>query len=300
MRGTGLAGAGLVLLSAAGFGAMAVFAKLAYDAGADVHGVLLSRFVLAAVLLRALMAVTGATWPRGRDLRLLLAMGGVGYVIQSMTYFAALTRLPAGTVAVVFYSYPVLVTAAVAVTARRAPRLAAALGCVLATVGVGVVAGPSLSGDALGLLLAATAAVTYTGYILAGSRISSDVSPISSTAVVCAAAAVVYAVGWLVETPSFPTTAGGWGATAATAAVSTVLAIPTFFAGIKLLGPAAAAAISSAEPIFTALSAFLVFDERLSPWQAAGAGLVCVSVALVSLTSAPTERAETSPVAVER
>ncbi|NHC43777.1 DMT family transporter [Motilibacter aurantiacus] len=295
-----MAGTGLVVLSAAGFGTMAVFAKLAYDAGADVHGVLLVRFLLAALLLRGLMALTGTAWPRARDLRILLAMGAVGYVVQSLTYFAALTRLPAGTVAVVFYSYPVLVTVAVAVLSRQAPRLAAAVGCLLATVGVAVVAGPSLSGDALGLLLAATAAVTYTGYILAGSRLSPEVSPVAATTVVCTAAAAVYAVGWVVENPSLPSTPGGWAATAATAVVSTVLAIPTFFAGIKLLGPAPAAAISSAEPIFTALSAFLVFDERLSAWQVVGAGLVCVSVAVVSLASTPTQRAESSAVAVDR
>src|SRR6478752_4246113 len=53
-------GALLCLLSAAGFGAMAIFGKLAYDSGVEVGDLLLLRFALAAAVLLAIAATTGA------------------------------------------------------------------------------------------------------------------------------------------------------------------------------------------------------------------------------------------------
>ena len=47
-------GAGLVALSAASFGAMAIFARVAYAGGADVTAVLFLRFAIAGVAMAAL------------------------------------------------------------------------------------------------------------------------------------------------------------------------------------------------------------------------------------------------------
>ena len=49
------AGVLLIALSASAFGAMAIFARFAYAAGADVYGLLAVRFVLAAVAMGVVM-----------------------------------------------------------------------------------------------------------------------------------------------------------------------------------------------------------------------------------------------------
>ena len=49
-------GIGLVLVSAMAFGAMAIFAKLAYDEGANTSTLLTLRFVFAALILWAIVA----------------------------------------------------------------------------------------------------------------------------------------------------------------------------------------------------------------------------------------------------
>lgn len=267
----------LILGSAVSFGTMAIFARIAYDSGADVHGVLLTRFSVAAIALTALMAITSTPWPRGRDLRLLVLMGAVGYVGQSLTYFTALTRIPAGLVAVLFYTYPVLVAICGAVLARRVPPLLTLAATGMATLGVALVASPTLEGDLLGIALAVAAAVIYTGYILAGSHLSGAASPLTSTTTVCLAATGVYAA-CLAHAPSFPGDLAGWSAAVATAVVSTLIAIIAFFAGLRLLGAAPSAAVSSAEPVVTSVLAFLVFAEDLSPLQIIGVALVCASV----------------------
>ena len=77
----------LCLASAAAFGAMGIFGKLAYDEGATVGTLLAVRFVLAAALFWVLVATTGAARHlralAPRDLGLALALGGIGYSAQA-------------------------------------------------------------------------------------------------------------------------------------------------------------------------------------------------------------------------
>src|SRR5918997_1469106 len=69
-------GALLCLLSAAGFGAMGIFGKLAYEDGVGVGDLLLVRFALASLLLLAVAGARGAL--RGLSRRGLLAGLGTG------------------------------------------------------------------------------------------------------------------------------------------------------------------------------------------------------------------------------
>src|SRR6185437_12424270 len=87
------------LASGAAFGAMAIFAKLAYGQGATVGTVLSVRFTLAAALFWLLVAATGGmrelrALPR-RHIRAGLELGACGYAIQSGCYFAALEHIEA-------------------------------------------------------------------------------------------------------------------------------------------------------------------------------------------------------------
>ena len=91
-----------ILVSAACYGAMPIFAEFAYKGGADVRAVLLIRFAVAGIVLAILMQATSTPWPRGRDLYFLTVMGAVGYVGQSFAYFSALTMIPAGLASVLY------------------------------------------------------------------------------------------------------------------------------------------------------------------------------------------------------
>ncbi|HUL65711.1 MAG TPA: DMT family transporter [Burkholderiaceae bacterium] len=101
-----LSGAFLVALSAAGFGAMPIFARQAYAAGVDLYGILLSRFALAGLLLALLAVLRGARMPPWRHVVMLALLGGVGYAGQSMLYYSALHYASAGLVALLLYAYP--------------------------------------------------------------------------------------------------------------------------------------------------------------------------------------------------
>ncbi|WP_186022013.1 DMT family transporter, partial [Burkholderia gladioli] len=105
-----LQGAFYVALSAAAFGAMAIFGRYAYAAGVDVLGLLIVRFAIGAAVLAAIARNRRVAWPRGRALAPLVAMGALGYVGQSFCYFSALQHAQASLVALLLYLYPAFVT----------------------------------------------------------------------------------------------------------------------------------------------------------------------------------------------
>ena len=275
----------LCLLSAAGFGAMAIFGKLAYDAGAEVGDLLLVRFALAAVALLAIAGATGALrgLPR-RGIAAGLAMGAIGYATQSGLFFTALERMDASLLALVLYVYPALVLiGAIALGRERvSARRVAALLIALAGAFLVMLGAATGSLDPLGTAMGFGAAVAYAIYILTGDRIGAAVPPLALAALVCAGAASTFAVASVVRGgPELGFAAEGWGWIGAIALVSTVGAILMFFAGLRRVGPSAAAILSTLEPVVTVVLAAVVFGEALGAVQLAGGVLVLGAVVVM-------------------
>ncbi len=273
----------LIVISAISFGALPIFARLAYAAGATPTTVLLLRFVIAAIIMVCVMIARRIPFPRGRVLLGLVLMGGVGYVGQSLAYFTALTLASAGLVALLLYLYPAIVTllSALIFKERLTPLKLGAI--LLALAGTALTIGPTGSGSALGMLLGIASAVIYSIYILVGSRIMPQTGVISSSTTVMIAAAIVYGGIVAVQGPAFPMTPLGWAAIAAIALISTVLAIVTFFAGLKRIGPSRASAISTFEPITSVILAALVLGESFNALQALGGCLILVAALICSV-----------------
>ncbi|WP_054537183.1 DMT family transporter [Herpetosiphon geysericola] len=278
-------GIAAMLLSATAFGWLGVFARLAYQAGAEPITVLCMRFSIAALVMFGILHVRGQRLPRGKVLIGLILLGGIGYVAQSMAYFVALTMASAGLVAVLLYLYPGLVTllAVVFFKERLTPRMVLAL--VLALIGSALAIGPIGGGKPLGIILAISGAVIYAIYITAGSQITARAGAIPSSTVIMSAAAVVYTGIMLARGPVWPATTGGWLAIVGIALVSTVLAIVMFFVGMERIGPTAASTISALEPLVSVGAAVVVLHEPISIWQLAGGLLILTAVVLLARSS---------------
>jgi drug/metabolite transporter (DMT)-like permease len=276
----------LCLASAAAFGAMAAFGKLAYEAGATVGTLLSVRFVLAAALLWALVLAGGAARPVGalgaREVAVALALGGGGYAIQAGCYFAALERIDASLLSLLVYTFPAIVAvAAIALgreraDARRLTALALALGGLALVVGGGAAGGVDPLGAALGL----GAAVVYSTYILVSEGVARRVPPRVLAALVCSGAAVSLTIGAAVTGQLRPgaVTAAGWGWLACIAVVCTVAAVGLFFAGLARVGPTTASILATLEPLVTVLLAFLFFGEMFGATQLAGGAVMLAGV----------------------
>ncbi len=274
-----LAGTLLALTSAASFGIMPVLTKVVYDDGVGVVGVLSLRFSAAAVLLLVLARLRREALPRGRQLVMLFLLGAVGYVVESLCYFVALTRISAGLTALLLYLYPALVVVLTAFLTRRRPPTRASACVAVATVGTALTIGPVHGGQWTGVLLGLASALSYGIYIVVSSRQAAGIGPFATAAVVMGGAAVVYDAGALATRAAVPHRGSAWLALAAVALVGTVLAVSAFFAALERLGPADTAVISTFEPVVSVAVAALALGESLSAVQLAGGALVLLAVA---------------------
>jgi drug/metabolite transporter (DMT)-like permease len=279
-----LAGAIMCAGSAAAFGAMGIFGKLAYDAGVGVLTLLVVRFALATLILGAAQRARRprVSLPSRRTLLIALSLGAIGYAAQSGLYFTALTRMDVGLTALVLYLYPSLVTlGAVALGRDRLDRVrVGSLALAFAGLVLILFVGDPAHVEPLGVALALGAALAYTGYILISDTVRTD--PLLLSALVCAGAAASFALTAAISgAADFGFEAEGWLWLGAIAVVSTVLAIVLFFGGLQRVGPSRASIISTIEPLVTVLLAFAVFGESLAAVQLIGGGLVLASVILL-------------------
>jgi len=271
-----------ILISAISFGAIALFARTAYEAGSDPISVLFFRFSIASLVMIPLFFARSITFPRGRFLLGLMLMGGLGYVGQSFCYFTALTMASAGLVAILLYLYPAIVALFSALLFKERFTGLKALALVLALAGTVLTIGPEGRGQPLGIALAMTAPFIYSAYILVGSKITKQVGILSSSAVVMISASLVFGGLVVAKGLNVPHTAAGWGSVLAIALVSTVVAIITFFAGLGRVGPTNASVLSTFEPVTTVVLAAVFMGEAVSPLRIAGGALILMAVILLA------------------
>lgn len=299
----------LALIAAAGFGAMGVLGKVAFTHGANVQTLLAGRFTIAAIVLWAIVASRGMTLPPRRVLVAGFLMGALFYATEAGLYFAALTRLDASLVALLLYTYPVLVVAgAVALRRERADRdRIAALVVALAGVVLVIVGAGTGALDGLGVTLALTTAVMYATYVLVADGVTRRVDPLVLAALVTSGAAT--------STTLFGTATGalhavdGTGAlvVVALAIVCTVIPIAAFLLALPLVGASTASILNTLEPVVACVLAALTFGEALGPVQLLGGTLVVSAVAGLQLRRSQRVRADdaaadvpTAPPARER
>jgi drug/metabolite transporter (DMT)-like permease len=283
-----------VVASAACFGTLPVLAQLAYDANATPLPLLAWRFMFAAALLAVVSAVVGGPTslrvPR-QDLVRFATLAVTGYGAASVCYFFALKFADAAVVAVLLYAYPAFVTIASwvflgekASWQRGAAVLVTFFGCALVVGLLGGAARAQWQGIALGL----GAAVGYTLFNLLSHRWlpgRSQLVMMTYTFGIASfmAGGLALAVGQTLSPAAWEPRA--WWLIAAIVVVPTFAAVVLYLQGIRGLGPSQAAVVSTLEPLFTIVLAWLVLGQRLAPLQLVGAGLVLAGVVMAELVA---------------
>jgi drug/metabolite transporter (DMT)-like permease len=285
-----------IVVSAASFGTLGIFARLAYADGAGALTVLALRFALAGVVMLALMLTQRLPFPRGWTLLGLTLMGALGYVSQSFSYFTALTLASVGLVALLLYLYPAIVTLLALVFLRERLTSLKLVALLVALAGTALTIGPAAlntEGSPLGIALAVAAALIYSVYILVGARVTPGAGAIPSSTVIILSSAAVFGalVAW--HGPTFPASTAGWEAVAAIALISTVLPIVSFFAGLARVGPTAAATLSTFEPVVTVTLAALLLGEPLMLTQMAGGALILLAAIALAVAGRDRRRERT-------
>jgi drug/metabolite transporter (DMT)-like permease len=276
-----LAGVILVLISAVCFGVTPILAHMAFQAGSTPVTVLLIRVFIGAVILSAIMRIEARPLPDRKTLLGLAGLGALGYVGQSFMYFTALTLASTSLVALILYLYPGLVTifSVLLFKEKLTPVKAGAL--ILATGGAALTVGPIGVGQPLGIILAFGAAVIYSLYILAGSRLFKRATAVQGSTVILVAAFLAYACIAAWQGLALPLTDLGWMCIGGVALAGT-LGIITFFTGLQRVGPANGATLSTAEPVTTVLLTGLILHESLTPVRLLGGVLILTAVILLA------------------
>jgi len=277
-----LVGFTLVVLSAVGFGFMAIFARFAYADGAGTATLLFLRFAVAGALMLALVLGRGLRIPRGKRFLGLILMGAVGYAGQSFCYFTALRYAQASLVALLLYIYPALVTALAAVFLKERVTGAKAIALVLALSGSALIVGLGGRGEMRGMLLAVGAAVVYALYIVCGSKLIREGESPQASAIIMLAAAAVFGLLTLAGGFEPPRSAAGLLWVAAIAVVSTAVAIVAFFAGLSRIGAADASMVSTVEPLVTVLASAAFLGEAPGPLTLVGGALILAALVVLS------------------
>jgi drug/metabolite transporter (DMT)-like permease len=271
-----------ILISATAFGFMPIFASYAYGTGMSVTTLLMLRFMItAAVCLAWLLPRGGLGRLTGRQWASLALLGGGMYTAQSLLYFTAVQRIAPALAVLLLYLYPGLVSVLSAMVDRTRPSWAVVGPILVSLAGLTLVVGRLDAGlDVLGVLAAVGAAVAYALYIVLGSRVSAELSPMITTAYLSVFATGSFTLlGLATGGLDLGFAAAGWGWAVALAIVSTVIAIGLFFVGATTLGPVRASILSMLEPVVAVVATWLLLGGTLSGPQLLGGAVVLAGAA---------------------
>jgi drug/metabolite transporter (DMT)-like permease len=257
------------------------------------------RFAIAALLLGTVAAATDrrALVEGARAVPRFAALSLTGYGAASVCFFFALRHATASVVTVLLYAYPAMVAVADSLLRRRqiAGRVAGAIA--LTFVGCAMAVGalqPGVTVSAAGVALGLGAALGYATFTLLSERMTMHprlvlmtytfaLSSIGIGAVVGITGASLSPIGWAPRL---------WAILGLIVLLPTVIAVALFLRGLRELGAARTALVSTREPVFTIALAALVLGERLTLVQSAGAVLVLVGIVLAEWPEERRSRAD--------
>lgn len=282
----------LIITSATSFGVMPIFAHFAYASGVTPLTALFFRFAIAAICLCAYQVIRKIPLPKTQNLRTLILLGGIGFVLQSISFFTALTVASPGLVVLLLYLYPTIVAGISILVLHRPSSLAKLMALGIALLGTVLTIGSVVDTQISGVILGLISASVYATYVLVGEQVMQEEEPLTACTVMISSAAVVYGGMVAVRGISFPTLLSGWFALAALALVSTILAIGTLFAGIKLLGAPTAAMLSTLEPVVTIVLSMMILHQSVTKIQLIGGTLILVAVVMVAIEKGANQSSE--------
>jgi len=266
----------------------AILRSLLGDGAASPLALVAVRMAVASALLLGFMAASSKGRAQLRSLRGELlrdgvfvgALLGIGFVMQ----IEGLQRTTASRSGFLTGTLVVLVPLIELAVFRKRPALPAAIGVLLAFVGMTVLSAPwsnTSSATAAGDALTLVCALVFAAQIVALGRIAPrhPVLPLLFLQLATIGALAALA-GPVVDAQQFSGTPRLWLALLYLAVFATLLAFGIQTWAQKILPPVRVALISALEPVFAALWAALLIGERLTLRELTGGALIVLGVAV--------------------
>jgi drug/metabolite transporter (DMT)-like permease len=281
----------LVVLSAAGFGTLGIFGKLAYAQGFSVVDSLFWRVGGGAGVLWAWLLLTNQWRLRRSTATAAFWLGCLGYTLQAALFFGALQYASAGITALLLFTYPAFVALIRWLVLRQSLAGAQILALMLAFGGClcTVNWGEQLA-NPIGLGLGLASGAGYAIYLTVSARLVKQASPIQTGAyMLLGSATVILGVALSQHHLLLPNTLAQVGVVSGLAIVATALPIVCLFVGLKRLGVIPAAIFSTLEPVMAVVLGVCLLKESLWSGQFIGGALILMACLLLQ-TKGRTQR----------
>lgn len=278
----------VALASSVSFALNMVLARLAYDAGANIHALNLGRAVLFLVVILIWLRLAGRplALPR-RALAMSLALG-VLLCAEMYLLLGAIIFIPVSLTILIMYSYPLLLAALTWASGREPVSAARIAALVVAFAGLGLaLAAPADAPDWRGLALAGASAVALGALLVVSERtMAGHDNRVVMLYMMAGTSVIVGLLSLGVVELAWPGTAAGWLAYAGGTGLY-VVATLCLFTAVSMIGPLRTAAIDNTSPVWALLFGLWLIGETLAPRQLLGVALVVAALITLQIVQRP-------------
>lgn len=278
-----------ILISTLGFSVYPILGKYVFSGGAGLTTVLFVRFAITALIFW-IITIWREGFPR-LPLKIwfiLWGMGGIGYSLMAGLYLSSVRYIPASLAALLLYAYPIIVTVIAILTNQEKFSKFKLFGLLLSTFGLVLVLGVAINDiNILGVALALGSAFVYATYIIIGNQVLKTTTPLVTITLISTSAALTYGIiGLTMSGPTWNLAWNTWLGIGGITFFSSIVAMLTFFYGMKLIGATTASIISTLEPVMTVIFAVILLNEHITLLQTAGGLFVVMGGVLAVLSPA--------------
>jgi drug/metabolite transporter (DMT)-like permease len=272
-------GVSLVAVSAMGFGLMSSLERLAQHHGVNLLTLLSFRFLIAFFVLLLIGLMTNQRYHLSIKVLFILSLLGIfGYAAMAFLLFSSYQHLPASIATIIFYTYPLL-TYVFSILLKYEDfkiRKAAVYAFCLGGLLISIYSGGKMT--TIGILLAFGAGLIYSIFILVSNTLVKEIPSLVSSTIICFTSGLTLLVlGAVKHQVSMQISLHGWAIIFTLALLSTVIPIVFFFNGIKIIGAANGALVSTIEPVTSIILSLFLFHDLLNGIQVLGIIVVLAS-----------------------
>lgn len=273
-----------VLISAFSFGFLGIFVKFAYRENINSITLLFLRYLFASMIMFIYTKFKDLDLKLAKkDLAAVLALGGLCYSGQAFGFFQALHYLSVGVTTLILYTFPVFVTIMAIYFLKESITGKTIIALLSALIGVFlIVYSNGIEANLKGVAFVMASSLIYSIYITLSKITVENVDPgAMGFYVMLSTAFTFFIVGTSTGNLQINLTLKIFLLSLLTALIPTVIAIVTFFKGLKLIGASRASIISTFEPLVAVMFGFLLLGETLSITQIFGGIMILTSVLIL-------------------
>ncbi len=289
MRHTNKTAKGYIIgaVSAACYGLNPLFAVNMYNGGMNVDSVLLSRYVISALLIGLYMVIKRESFSIKSGEIVPLIVMGLLFAFSSLFLFSSYNYMDVGIASTILFVYPVMVAIINSVFFREKVSIITISSILLACVGIALLYkgedGATLS--IIGVVLVMLSSLSYAIYMIAINKSAiSKFSPIKLTFYALITGSIVFIIrGLLITEITLPNTCNLWINAFGIAIFPTVISLIFLAVSVRIIGSTYTAILGALEPLTAVIIGVMIFGENLTIKLICGIILILISVMMIIL-----------------